>query len=158
MQKLNLTITLETYNNDTELSLQENKLLNEARKATYKSYAPYSNFHVGAAILLDDDTIVIANNQENAAFPSGSCAEQSAIFWVGANYPERTIKSIAVIARPGKGDVFRGVSPCGACRQAMLEYEVRQKEPIRFIMLGANNQILVTESIGDLLPIKFTDF
>ncbi len=158
MQKLNLTITLETYNNDTELSVQENKLLNEARKATYKSYAPYSNFHVGAAILLDDDTIVIANNQENAAFPSGSCAEQSAIFWVGANYPERTIKSIAVIARPGKGDVFRGVSPCGACRQAMLEYEVRQKEPIRFIMLGANNQILVTESIGDLLPIKFTDF
>lgn len=158
MQKLNLTITLETYNNDTELSVQENKLLNEARKATYKSYAPYSNFHVGAAILLDDDTIVMANNQENAAFPSGSCAEQSAIFWVGANYPERTIKSIAVIARPGKGDVFRGVSPCGACRQAMLEYEVRQKEPIRFIMLGANNQILVTESIGDLLPIKFTDF
>ncbi|MDR6563683.1 MULTISPECIES: cytidine deaminase [unclassified Arcicella] len=158
MQKLNLTITLETYNNDTELSVQENKLLNEARKATYKSYAPYSNFHVGAAILLDDDTIVIANNQENAAFPSGSCAEQSAIFWVGANYPERTIKSIAVIARPGKGDVFRGVSPCGACRQAMLEYEVRQKEPIRFIMLGANNQILVTSSIGDLLPIKFTDF
>ncbi|MEA5260380.1 cytidine deaminase [Arcicella aquatica] len=158
MQKLNLTITLETYNNDTELSVQENKLLNEARKATYKSYAPYSNFHVGAAILLDDDTIVMANNQENAAFPSGSCAEQSAIFWVGANYPERTIKSIAVIARPGKGDVFRGVSPCGACRQAMLEYEVRQKEPIRFIMLGANNQILVTESIGDLLPIKFTNF
>lgn len=158
MQKLNLTITLETYNNDTELSVLENKLLNEARKATYKSYAPYSNFHVGAAILLDDDTIVMANNQENAAFPSGSCAEQSAIFWVGANYPERKIKSIAVIARPGKSDVFRGVSPCGACRQAMLEYEVRQKEPIRFIMLGANNQILVTESIGDLLPIKFTDF
>lgn len=158
MQKLNLTITLETYNNDTELSVLENKLLNEARKATYKSYAPYSNFHVGAAILLDDDTIVMANNQENAAFPSGSCAEQSAIFWVGANYPERKIKSIAVIARPGKGDVFRGVSPCGACRQAMLEYEVRQQEPIRFIMLGANNQILITESIGDLLPIKFTDF
>lgn len=158
MQKLNLTITLETYNNDTELSVLENKLLNEARKATYKSYAPYSNFHVGAAILLDNNEIITANNQENAAFPSGSCAEQSAIFWVGANYPERIIKAIAVIARPGKGDVFRGVSPCGACRQAMLEYEVRQKSPIRFIMVGANQQILITESVGDLLPIKFTDF
>jgi cytidine deaminase len=158
MQKLNLTITLETYQNDTELTASQRKLLNEARKATYKSYAPYSKFHVGAAILLDDDSIITANNQENAAFPSGSCAEQSAIFWVGANHPERKIKAIAVIARPGAGDEFRGVPPCGACRQAMLEYEVRQAEPIRLIMLGAKNQILITESIGDLLPLKFTDF
>lgn len=158
MQKLNLTITLETYQNDTELTASQRKLLEEARKATYKSYAPYSKFHVGAAILLDDGSIITANNQENAAFPSGSCAEQSAIFWVGANHPERKIKAIAVIARPGSGDEFRGVPPCGACRQAMLEYEVRQAEPIRLIMLGAKNQILITESIGDLLPLKFTDF
>lgn len=158
MQKLNLTITLETYQNDTELTASQRKLLDEARKATYKSYAPYSKFHVGAAILLDDGSIITANNQENAAFPSGSCAEQSAIFWVGANHPERKIKAIAVIARPGSGDEFRGVPPCGACRQAMLEYEVRQAEPIRLIMLGAKNQILITESIGDLLPLKFTDF
>lgn len=158
MQKLTLSINLETYDNDAELSTLERQLLNEARKATYKSYAPYSNFHVGAAILLDNNEIITANNQENAAFPSGSCAEQSAIFWVGANHPERIIKAIAVIARPGKEDIFRGVPPCGACRQAMLEYEVRQKSPIRFIMVGANQQILITESVGDLLPIKFTDF
>ncbi|MDI9861370.1 MULTISPECIES: cytidine deaminase [Bacteroidota] len=158
MQKLNVTISLESYDSETELSAKEQLLLMEARKATYKSYAPYSQFHVGAAILLEDDTIITANNQENAAFPSGSCAEQSAIFWVGANHPDKKIKSIAVIARPGKGDEFRGVPPCGACRQAMLEYEVRQKQPIRLLMLGANNQVLATESIGDLLPLKFEEF
>jgi cytidine deaminase len=102
MQKLNVTISLESYDSETELSAKEQLLLMEARKATYKSYAPYSQFHVGAAILLEDDTIITANNQENAAFPSGSCAEQSAIFWVGANHPDKKIKSIAVIARPGK--------------------------------------------------------
>lgn len=158
MQKFNLMITLEKYDNETELTLIEQKLLSEARKATYKSYAPYSKFHVGVAVLLDNDQIITANNQENAAFPSGSCAEQSAIFWIGANYPDRTIKSIAVIARPGSGDVFKGVPPCGACRQAMLEYENRQSESIRFIMLDADNQILITDSIGDLLPLKFNEF
>lgn len=158
MQKLNLTISLEKYDNENELTPIEQKLLSEARRATYKSYAPYSKFHVGAAVLLDDDQIIIANNQENAAFPSGSCAEQSAIFWIGANYPNHKIKSIAVIARPGSGDIFRGVPPCGACRQAMLEYENRQKQPIRLIMLGADNQILITDSIGDLLPLKFNEF
>ncbi len=158
MQKLNLTISLEKYDNETELTPIEQTLLKEARKATYKSYAPYSKFHVGAAVLLDDDQIITANNQENAAFPSGSCAEQSAIFWIGANHPDRKIKAIAVIARPGSGDDFRGVPPCGACRQAMLEYENRQNEPIRLIMLNSDNQILITESIGDLLPLKFNEF
>jgi cytidine deaminase len=158
MQKLNLTISLEKYNTETELTPIEQQLLTEARKATYKSYAPYSKFHVGAAVLLDDDQIITANNQENAAFPSGSCAEQSAIFWIGANHPDRKIKAIAVIARPGAGDAFRGVSPCGACRQAMLEYENRQNEPIRLLMLSSDNQILISDSIGDLLPLKFNEF
>ncbi len=158
MKKLNLTISLESYANDAELSVEERDLLASARKATYKSYAPYSKFHVGAAILLEDGTVVTANNQENAAFPSGSCAEQSAIFWVGANYPEHKIKTIAVIARPSGGDNFRGVSPCGACRQAMLEYENRQQKSIRIIMLTSDNQILISESIGNLLPVKFDEF
>ena len=158
MQKLNLTISLEKYDNENQLTPIEQNLLSQARQATYKSYAPYSKFHVGAAVLLDDDQIITANNQENAAFPSGSCAEQSAIFWIGANYPERKIKSIAVIARPGSGDIFRGVPPCGACRQAMLEYENRQGEHIRLMMLGADNQILIADSIGDLLPLKFNEF
>lgn len=158
MQKFNLTISLEKYDNEDELSTIEQQLLAEARKATYKAYAPYSQFHVGAAILLDDGQIITANNQENAALPSGSCAERSAIFWVGANYPTRTIKSIAVIARPGSGDTFRGVPPCGACRQAMLEYENRQKQPIRLMMVGDDNTVLITDSIADLLPLRFNEF
>ncbi len=158
MQKFNLTISLEKYDNENELSPIEQQLLAEARKATYKAYAPYSQFHVGAAILLDDGQIITANNQENAALPSGSCAERSAIFWVGANYPTHTIKSIAVIARPGSGDTFRGVPPCGACRQAMLEYENRQKQPIRLMMVGDDNTVLITDSIADLLPLRFNEF
>ena len=158
MKNLTLKISFEQYQTETELTENEQQLLESARKATYKSYAPYSHFHVGAAILLDDDTIISANNQENVAFPSGSCAEQSAIFWVGANYPDKQIKAIAVVARPGTGDNFRGVSPCGACRQAMLEYEFRQKNPIRLLLLGADNQIIVSNSIGDLLPLKFDEF
>ena len=85
MQKLNLTISLEKYDNENELTPIEQKLLSEARKATYKSYAPYSKFHVGAAVLLDDDQIITANNQENAAFPSGSCAEQSTLLDFSSN-------------------------------------------------------------------------
>ncbi len=158
MKNLTLTISLKAFDAASELPPQEQALLQAARKATYQSYAPYSQFHVGAAVLLDDGSIISANNQENAAFPSGSCAEQSAIFWVGANYPDKIIKAIAVIARPGKGDDFRGVPPCGACRQAMLEYEVRQKAPIRLLMLGTDNQIIMTECIGDLLPLKFDEF
>ena len=158
MQKLNLTISLEKYNSENELTSIEQQLLKEARKATYKSYAPYSKFHVGVAVLLDNGQIITANNQENAAFPSGSCAEQSAIFWIGANYPEHKIKAICVIARPGSGDVFRGVSPCGACRQAMLEYENRQNRPIRLLMLDSDDKIIISDSIGDLLPLKFNEF
>ena len=158
MQKLNLTICLEKYNNENELTSIEQQLLKDARKATYKSYAPYSKFHVGVAVLLNNGQIITANNQENAAFPSGSCAEQSAIFWIGANYPEYKIKAIAVIARPGSGDTFRGVSPCGACRQALLEYENRQNEPIRLLMLDSDDKIIISDSIGDLLPLKFNDF
>ena len=158
MQKLNLTISLEKYNSENELTSIEQQLLKEARKATYKSYAPYSKFHVGVAVLLDNGQIITANNQENAAFPSGSCAEQSAIFWIGANYPEHKIKAISVIARPGSGDVFRGVSPCGACRQAMLEYENRQNKPIRLLMLDSDDKIIISDSIGDLLPLKFNEF
>lgn len=158
MKNLTLQITLDQYQNEEELTEVDRKLLNQARLATYKSYAPYSNFHVGAAILLDDGTIVSGNNQENAAFPSGLCAERSAIFWTGANYPEKKIKSIAVVARPGGSDLFRGVSPCGACRQSILEYETRQKSPIRLILVGSDHSILITHSIGDLLPLKFEEF
>lgn len=155
MRKLELTISLECYDSTEELSESECLLIETAQQATFKSYAPYSNFHVGAAVLLEDGSIHSAGNQENAAFPSGSCAEQSAIYWVGSNFPEKQIHAIAVVARPGNDKNFKPVSPCGACRQSLLEYEVRQQKKIRLIMLGADNQVIVSESIASLLPVKF---
>jgi cytidine deaminase len=155
MQKLNLNVSVDLYANETELPSAEQELLHAARQATYRSYAPYSQFHVGAAVLLEDGTVITANNQENAAFPSGSCAEQSAIYWVGANYPDQPIAAIAVIARPGTGSVFKPVAPCGACRQSLLEYEHRQARPIRLLMLGPEGGVVVSESIANLLPVKF---
>lgn len=158
MNTIQLNISLTNYASEDELPEVEQHLMQTARDATRKSYAPYSNFHVGAAVLLEDGTIFSAGNQENAAFPSGSCAEQSVIYWVGANYPDEQIKSIAVVARPGGGnepEIFKPVSPCGACRQSLLEYEHRQNLPIRLLMMQPNGGVIVSESISNLLPVKF---
>lgn len=160
MNTIQLDICLISYPTEAELPEAEQELMKTARHATRKSYAPYSNFHVGAAVLLEDGTVCSAGNQENAAFPSGSCAEQSVIYWVGANYPEQIIKSIAVVARPGMAgadqlEVFTPVSPCGACRQSLLEYEHRQSQPIRLLMMMPDGGVLVSESISNLLPVKF---
>jgi cytidine deaminase len=165
VEKIQLAISLTAYASEADLPEAEQNLMDAARQATHKSYAPYSHFHVGAAVLLEDGTVSSAGNQENAAFPSGSCAEQSVIYWVGANYPERQIRAIAVVARPGeallgkyqKGDsaLFRPVSPCGACRQSLLEYEHRQDAPIRLLMMQPGGGVVVSESISNLLPVKF---
>jgi cytidine deaminase len=157
VNQIQLNICLTSYNTEAELPETEQKLMAAARQATHKSYAPYSNFHVGAAVLLEDGTVFTAGNQENAAFPSGSCAEQSVIYWVGANYPNQQIKAIAVVARPGEArpDEYKPVSPCGACRQSLLEYEHRQQEPIRLLMMQPNGGVVVSESISNLLPVKF---
>lgn len=155
MKTLQLSIRVDAYSTESDLPASEQVLLERAREATFRSYAPYSRFHVGAAVLLEDGTIFTANNQENAAFPSGSCAEQSAIFWIGANHPNQKILSIAVVARPGDERLFKPVSPCGACRQALLEYEHRQQQPIRLLMLQPGGGVLAMNSIADLLPVKF---
>ncbi|WP_310586066.1 cytidine deaminase family protein [Telluribacter humicola] len=170
MNKVQLNICLTSYPTESELPEAEQQLMEAARQATRKSYAPYSNFHVGAAVLLEDGTVFTAGNQENAAFPSGSCAEQSVIYWVGANYPDKQIQSIAVVARPGEArpglagpgvaqpsqqEEYKPVSPCGACRQSLLEYEHRQKQPIRLLMMRPDGGVIVSESISNLLPVKF---
>ena len=156
MKALRLEVPLELYETEAELPETERTLLTQARQATHTAYAPYSRFHVGAAVRLDDGTIVTASNQENAAFPSGSCAEQSLIFWVGANHPGKKMEALAVVARPGEGEMYRAVSPCGACRQALLEYENRQGQPLRLLMLGEKpGEVLVSPSVAGLLPVKF---
>lgn len=153
-RKLDITISIDVYDSPAELSSEYANLLKAAEKITHQAYAPYSNFLVGAAILLDDGTIVTGTNQENAAYPSGLCAERTAIYYTGAQYPNHKIKAIAVAAQRGD-EVFLPAAPCGACRQAMLEYEEKQPEAIQLILQGQEGKIYVLSSIADLLPLKF---
>ncbi|HAS42999.1 MAG TPA: cytidine deaminase [Microscillaceae bacterium] len=153
-KNLKITISIEVYNNASELSAPDQQLLQEAKEATHSAYAPYSQFFVGSAILLEDETVVRGNNQENAAYPSGICAERTAIYYTGAQYPNTAIKAIAVVARRDTSE-YLPAAPCGACRQAMLEYEEKQATPIKLILQGEGEKVYVLNSVSDLLPLKF---
>lgn len=139
-----------------ELSEAEQQLVLKAKEATQNSYATYSHFYVGAACLLEDGTIVIGANQENAAFPSGLCAERSAIFAAQSNYPKQPIITLAIAARNEKGFLQSPISPCGACRQVVLEIEDRYKRPVRILLYGEKGTYCF-HSIKDLLPFSFVD-
>lgn len=152
---LHLTISLEVLASEAELTPAEAATWQAARAATEHSYAPYSHFHVGASLLLDDGTIFQGTNQENAAFPSGLCAERTALFGLAASQPQRRIVGMAVAARPATGD-FVAVTSCGACRQVMAEYEHRQKAPIPLLLPGPNGSIYRFRSLSDLLPFGFS--
>lgn len=141
-----------------ELTEKERDLVRLARQATYRSYSPYSHFSVGAAIQLDNGEIICGSNQENAAFPSGTCAERSACFYAHARYPEAKFETIAISARGTDGEeVTNPISPCGQCRQALLEYETLAGHDVRVIMAGAE-RIYIAPSIRSLLPLAFTEF
>ena len=137
----------------SDLNESDQELVALATKCADSAYAPYSNFFVGTALKLDDGTIVKGNNQENAAYPSGLCAERVALFSASANYPNVGIDTIAVYARPTKGET--PVSPCGSCRQVMSEYENKQDRPIRVLLVNDLNVLEFTSSL-DLLPLHFT--
>ncbi|WP_227763941.1 cytidine deaminase [Hymenobacter sp. 15J16-1T3B] len=151
-QTLNLTITADVLT-PAELSADEARCWQAAQAATDHAYAPYSHFHVGAALLLDDDSIVWNTNQENAAYPSGLCAERTVLFGLN-NQPGRTVKLMAVAARPQHGD-FVAVTSCGACRQVMQESESRQGQAIPLLLPGPNGTIWRFRSLTDLLPFQF---
>lgn len=136
-----------------ELSTTEQTLLKAALKATRQSYAPYSRFHVGAAVLMADGTILTGSNQENVAYPSGLCAERVTLFNASHQYPDGTIKALAITAVTG-GKQVKMVTPCGACRQVMVETESRQKEPMAIYLYG-NEDIYKIGSAADLLPLSF---
>lgn len=155
MKKLELKIAFTEYDNENELSSSEQDLLQKARKAGSSAYAPYSNFHVGAALLLENGVIVTGNNQENVAYPSGLCAERVAMYYAGAQYPDVAIKTIAITCKSKSFHVGEPLSPCGGCRQAMSEYEMRHKSNIRVILMGETGTIRVVDSIADLLPFMF---
>lgn len=158
MEKRECIIVYKEYSGLHELSDKDKTLVKKAKDAAHKAYAPYSKFHVGAAILLENGKVIEGNNQENAAYPSGLCAERVAMFYANAHFPESPIVAIAVTAYSKGGYIEEPVPPCGSCRQALLESELRFKKPIRIILAG-KERIQVIDKIRDLLPLTFdTDF
>ena len=139
-----------------ELAEDDRQLVEKAIGATQNSYAPYSNFHVGACLRLADGREVIGANQENAAFPSGLCAERSAVFAAQSMFPEEAITALAIAARNENGLTAQPVSPCGACRQVILEMEDRYKQDVRILLYGTEG-VYVIPSVKSLLPLHFVD-
>lgn len=154
MKKVEISCHLTEYE-PNELEGQDKVLISDARKIMESAYAPYSHFKVGAVVLLENGVIVKGNNQENAAYPTGLCAERVAIFAAGANYPGVPIRVIAITAKSDDMNVGKPVAPCGACRQAIAEYEHLHKKEIRILMAGETGKVMVADSIGCLLPFQF---
>ena len=154
MRTKEVRIFVYEYDAVSELPKEEQELVNAAREAAKSAYAPYSGFFVGAALKLENGEIVKGNNQENAAFPTGLCAERVALFYANANYPDASVKTIAVTAATKEGIVDGPVRPCGSCRQALSESEVRFKQPIKVILDG-KEKIQVFEGVDSLLPFAF---
>ncbi|HLG03250.1 MAG TPA: cytidine deaminase [Bacteroidia bacterium] len=154
-KEITLSVSIRVYPSDHELTQEDRELLAKARSAAASAYAPYSNFFVGAAVRHSGGAVVSGNNQENAAYPSGMCAERTAVYYAGANAPNVVIEAVAVHGYNGRATEDNPVSPCGACRQALLEYEEKQGSPIRIILGGKTGKVLVIDSIKDLLPLSF---
>lgn len=154
-QDFTKTLHFELFTSFSELSDEDQKLVQMAQKACESSYSPYSNFRVGAALLLEDGQFIAGSNQENAAFPDGLCAERVAFFASGAMHPGKRIMKIAVVGSRAGTTTFLSASPCGSCRQVMREYEEKQEHPIPLITQWENQHYLKSFSIADLLPFSF---
>ncbi|MDC3305991.1 cytidine deaminase [Flavobacteriales bacterium] len=139
----------------SELSEQEQQLVANAKSALKTAYAPYSGFLVGASVLLENGEIINGSNQENVAYPSGLCAERVALFYAGAKHPDVKVKTIAVSVLSKNFEVTDVISPCGACRQVMAEYEEKQEEAIKVILHSPNDDVLIANRVEDLLPFMF---
>jgi len=156
MIKENITISyLRAKFND--LTVIEKELIQRSKDALKDAYAPYSGFLVGSSVLLSDGKIISANNQENVAFPSGLCAERVVLFNAGANYPNLEIDIIAVSAKSNLYEITDIISPCGACRQVMAEYQQKQNKKIKILLHLNNDDVLIFSSVDDLLPLLFTN-
>jgi cytidine deaminase len=149
-----ITIHYQEYGSVEELTADDAALMRKAMEAAGGAYAPYSHFHVGAALRLDDGSIVVGNNQENAAYPSGLCAERTALFAASAQRPDcRRYRALAIVGHDGDG--YCEASPCGACRQVMAEYERRQDFPMRVLCYLQGGGVRAFSSVADLLPFGF---
>jgi len=154
MQRKELRILVEEYDSVDELLEGDRELVLAAREASKSAYAPYSNFHVGAALRLGNGMVFKGNNQENSSFTTGLCAERVTLFYANAAFPDVPVKTLAVTAENSRGLITEPVKPCGSCRQAMIETESRFRQPIRIILDG-KSKIQVFEGVENLLPFAF---
>ncbi len=143
------------YEEEKELTKEEQNLLNDALEAVSRSYAPYSEFHVGAAVLLENGEVVCGSNQENAAYPSGLCAERVALFYANSKFPNVAVKALAITAKADHFPIETPLMPCGSCRQVIAETENRQQSKIKLIMKGTTGPVQVMNGIDTLLPFTF---
>lgn len=157
MHKKNITISFDNYSSVDELSAPDKALCKEAEIALKSSHSPYSEFKVGAAVLLKSGKIVHGSNQENVAYPSGLCAERVALFSVGAQYSDDPIVAIAITAYTDKFKIENPVSPCGACLQVMGDFEQRQNSKIKVILYCMGKHVYVSENVSNFLPFQFIE-
>jgi cytidine deaminase len=155
MKEIKIESTFTVFDNLEELPQEISFLMQKAIEARQKAYAPYSKFSVGAAILLDNDEIVTGSNQENASYPSGLCAERTAIYYAGAQFPDVKIIRMAITAGSKSKQTMVPIPPCGACRQAISEYEVKQDAPIEIYFMGETGKVVKSNSLANLLPLVF---
>lgn len=155
MENISITTSFSVYDSANELPEPVRLLMQKAVEARKKAYAPYSNFRVGAALQLDNGEVVQGANQENAAYPSGLCAERVAVFHAGAVYPEAKILQMAISAASDNKLVDAPIPPCGACRQSISEYEFKQDTPIEIYFMGETGKVLKSDSLKNLLPLVF---
>ena len=151
-KKITTTFIKSEFN---DLTHCDKNLIRIAKNSLKSAYAPYSGFLVGASVLLENGEVIAGNNQENVSYPSGLCAERVAIFYASSEFPSTKIKAIAVTAISKKFEIKDVISPCGACRQVISEYEEKQNENIRVLLHQANDTVIILNSISDLLPLMF---
>ncbi|HBS52404.1 MAG TPA: cytidine deaminase [Flavobacterium sp.] len=155
MNKVTITTNFDVFETIQELPTDIQNLMHEAVAIRKTAYAPYSHFKVGTAILLDNGEIILGSNQENAAYPSGLCAERVAVFYAGAKYPEAKILKMAISAASDNTTTRAPIPPCGACRQSLAEYEIKQNTPIEIYFMGEIGSIYKSDSLKNLLPLLF---
>lgn len=157
MDSNTFSFTYQVFSSSDELNEADRKLLDLAAESAEKSYSHYSGYHVGASLLLENGEIVQGSNQENVAYPSGMCAERVAAFYASANYPDMAFNTLAIRAFSDDFEVSEPVTPCGSCRQVLVEYEDKHQQQIRILMQGAKGKVYLLKGARNLLPLTFNE-
>lgn len=155
MKEISITTQFKAFDSTKDLPNDIQDLMTQAVEVRKNAYAPYSKFRVGVAIILDNGKVVLGSNQENAAYPSGLCAERVAIFYAGAMYPDAKLLKMAITAASDTNQTTAPIPPCGSCRQSIAEYEIKQETPIEIYFMGEIGAIYKSESLKNLLPFMF---